>query len=67
MFWLILIGGIGFIIYTVFFGSGQKSKFKSDLPMDKVSWYKTKKGVVIFCLGILLTLFSVYLIVSFLI
>lgn len=67
MFWIILIGGIAFIVYQIFFGSGQKSKFKSDLPTNKVPWYKNKKGVVCFCLGILLILFSVYLILSLLI
>lgn len=65
---LILIGGFGFILYSIFFSGSSKSKFTSDLPKDKKKpFYKTAKGIVLLCLLILLVIFSVYLIASLLI
>lgn len=65
---LVLIGGIIFILYSIFFSGSSKSKFSSDLPKDKkVPFYKTKKGIVLLCLAISLIAFSVYLIASLLI
>lgn len=68
MYFLVFIGGLLFILYQIFFSGGNKSKFKSDLPdSEKKPFYKTTKGVVLFCLGLLLIAFSVYLILSLLI
>ena len=63
---LILIAGIGFVLFSIFFKG--KTKFTSDLPKEKQKpFYKTKKGIVLLCLALLLVAFSVYLIVSLLI
>lgn len=64
--WLILITGLIFILYSIFFSSSNKSKFSSDLPKDGKPFYKTKKGIFALCLILLLLVFSVYLLLSLL-
>lgn len=61
MFWLVLIGGIGFILYNIFLNSGGQAKFKSDLPKTEIS---TKKVGLIVCFSILSVLTLVLLILS---
>lgn len=49
---LVVIGGIIYLIYQIFFNSGGKAKFKSDLPKTEQS-SKKKVGIWI-CFSILL-------------
>ena len=50
--WLILIGGIVFILFQIFLSSGGKTKFKSDLPKTDTVIRKKKVGLII-CFSIL--------------
>lgn len=61
MIWLVLIGGIGFILYNIFLNSGGQAKFKSDLP--KTEKPKKKVGIVV-CFSILSVLTLVLLVLS---
>ena len=49
---LILIGGLGYILFQLFLSSGGKTKFKSDLPKTDVVKAKKKVGTLI-CFSIL--------------
>lgn len=33
--WILLIAGIGFLLFQIFVNQGSKAKFKSDLPKPK--------------------------------
>lgn len=50
--WLIVIGGIVFILFQIFLSSGGKTKFKSDLPKTDVVKKKKKVGIIV-CFSIL--------------
>lgn len=53
LFWVILVGGILFVLYNVFFGGNTTSKFKSDLPTSDKGFLakaKKRKGVFVLCL-----------------
>lgn len=50
--WLVVIGGIIFILFQVFLSSGGKTKFKSDLPKTDTVVKKKKVGLII-CFSIL--------------
>lgn len=50
--WLILIGGIVFILFQIFLSSGGKTKFKSDLPKTDRVIRKKKVGLIL-CFSIL--------------
>lgn len=50
--WLIVIGGIVFILFQVFLSSGGKTKFKSDLPKTDTVIKKKKVGLIV-CFSIL--------------
>lgn len=53
LFWVILIGGVLFVLYNILFGGNTTSKFKSDLPAPEkgfVAKVKKRKGVFALCL-----------------
>lgn len=58
---LILIGGLGYIVFQLFLSSGGKTKFKSDLPKTDVVKAKKKVGTLI-CFLILCLIILVLLI-----
>jgi len=60
-FWLVLIAGVGWILFNIFLNSGGQAKFKSDLPKTEKS--KKKVGYII-CFSILSVLTLVLLIVA---
>lgn len=62
MFWLVLVAGLIFILYNIFFNSGGTAKFKSDLPKEKNN-IKKKKGLLI-CSSILFAVSLALLIVA---
>lgn len=61
MVWIVLIAGIGWILFNIFLNSGGQAKFKSDLPMLEKP--KRKVGLII-CFSILSVLTLVLLIVA---
>lgn len=61
--WLILIGGLVFIIFQIFLSSGGKTKFKSDLPKTDTVIKKKKVGLIV-CFSILSVLSLALLIVG---
>lgn len=63
MYWLIVIVGLGFILYNIFFSSGGKTKFKSDLPKSETQVVKKKVGVIV-CFSLLSVISLVLLIVA---
>lgn len=50
--WLVVIGGLVFILFQIFLSSGGKTKFKSDLPKTDTVVKKKKVGLII-CFSIL--------------
>lgn len=60
---LILIGGIGYILFNIFLSSGGRSKFKSDLPKTDTVKVKRKWGLII-CFSIL-CLLTLALLIAF--
>lgn len=54
IFWMVLIGGILFVLYNIVLGGSATSKFKSDLPKpgttDTKARPKLRKGVLVACL-----------------
>lgn len=62
MLWLIVVAGVLFILYNLFFNSGGNAKYKSDLPQSK-EHAKKKKGIII-CFSILSGISLVLLIVA---
>lgn len=59
---LILIGGLGYIVFQLLLSSGGRTKFKSDLPKTEVVKAKKKVGTLIcflsLCLIILVLLIA---------
>ncbi len=60
--WLIVIGGLVFILFQIFLSSGGKTKFKSDLPKTDIVVKRKKVGLII-CFSILSVLALALLIV----
>lgn len=52
LYFLIIIGGFGYILFQLFLSSGGRTKFKSDLPKTDVVKVKRKWGILI-CFSIL--------------
>lgn len=61
--WLIVIAGLGFILFQVFLSSGGKTKFKSDLPKTDTVIKRKKVGLIV-CFSILSVLSLGLLIVA---
>lgn len=59
--WLIVIAGVGFVLFQIFLSSGGRTKFKSDLPKTETS--KKKKKVVILVCSSILSVLSLALLV----
>lgn len=51
MMWLVVIAGVLFVLYNIFFNTGGNAKYKSDLPKTPEN-AKKRKGVII-CFSIL--------------
>lgn len=49
---LVLVGGIGYILFQLFLSSGGRTKFKSDLPKTDKVLVKRRWGIII-CFSIL--------------
>lgn len=62
---IILIAGIGFILYQIFFNSGGNAKFKSDLP-ESVKVKSKRKRVVIVACSLILSVISLVLLIALL-
>lgn len=58
---LILIAGVGYIVFNIFLSSGGQAKFKSDLPKTEQAIFK-RKWVILTCFSILCLLILVLLI-----
>ena len=64
---LLIVSGAAFILWQLFFSSGGKAKFKSDLPVTKEA--VKKKKVVVACsliLSVLTLVLLVLTVISFL-
>jgi len=61
--WLVLIGGLVFILFQIFLSSGGKTKFKSDLPKTDTVIKRKKVGLIV-CFSILSVLALGLLIVA---
>ena len=62
-YFLVIIGGLGYILFQIFLSSGGRTKFKSDLPKTDTVKVKRKWGIII-CFSILCLITLVLLIVS---
>lgn len=52
-YWIIVILGVLFVLFQIFFGGSSVAKFKSDLPAsgtDGTTKPKKRKGVLALCL-----------------
>ena len=63
---IILIAGIGFILYQIFLNSGGSAKFKSDLPEGIKVKSKRKRVVMVAC-SLILCVISLVLLIALLI
>ena len=63
---IILIAGIGFILYQIFLNSGGNAKFKSDLPEGIKVKSKRKRVVMVAC-SLILCVISLVLLIALLI
>ena len=53
LYWFIVIVGLMFLLFQIFFGGASVAKFKSDLPSngtDGSAKPKKRKGVIALCL-----------------
>lgn len=54
---LVLVAGVVFILYQLFFNAGGNAKFKSDLPASDKVTVRRKRMVLIACFSILCVIF----------